>query len=550
MNNKNGTVKWIYNRAITSVPSIILISLLNAFSALILFGVALLSKNIMDSFGAVQNNLIFEKIFLLFGLIFTQVMIDSAVSMISVSTSTKINMKFRNHMFTVMLKKKYSNITEYHSGELLNRFSSDVDQVVNGCVGLIPNIISILTKIIAGIAALCIQKYYMLAILIIIVGFFFPLLGRVISKKYKKLHKEVQRTEGETRSFLQECFANIIVIKSFLGEKTFLKKLDEYMNVNRSFRIKRNLISLYITMGLYLCFTFGYYAVMIWGASKVANATLTAGTLIYFLQLISMLKSPLQSVSGILPKFYLMTASAERLIQLEALENEQVPKDELINAKFNFKNIKASNLSFAYNNRLIIKDCSFTIEKNTITAITGESGSGKSTLFRLLLGLYEPTYGSLTFNGEIPINETTKGMFSYVPQGNMVLSGSIRENITLGNEDVTDDKIMNAAKAAVIYDFIISLPEGLDTKLSERGIGLSEGQIQRICIARALLFDAPIILLDESTSALDEETESLLLKNLKLFTDKTIVFITHRNTSLDSCDKILHLEDGNFTTVK
>ena len=536
------TRKWIYNRLKPFIPWVILISLLNITSSIVYIGLAKISQRIIDTATTMQNSLIMGGVFL-FSLIIVHLIIEASVSIMTAQISAKMNIHLRNYMFTSLMKKKYSNIAEYHSGDLLNRFSSDVDVVVNGSIGLIPSVVSMLTKIIVGVFAICVENYRF-AFIVVIVGFTFPLIGRILSRRYKEIHKAVQQTEGKTRSFLQESFANIIVIKTFTGEKPFLLKLNEHLETNRKLKIKKSILSTAISISLYMLFSFGYYGVLVWGAGQISKSVITVGTLFYFLQLISILRAPLQNISGIVPRYYSTLASAERLIELEKLEDEKTLK---INSEIkNFNQISADKLTFAYENEIVLKDCCFNIKRNTLTAVTGLSGSGKSTLFKLLLGLYSPTYGTLTFDGKSPINETTRQMFSYVPQGNMVISGTIKENISLCDSRGSDEDIIKAAKDAVIYDFISSLPDGFNTVLSERGQGLSEGQIQRIAIARALLFNAPIILLDEATSALDEQTEAQLLKNLKEFTDKTIIFITHRNTSLSICDNILHLSNGSF----
>ena len=542
MKQRNFTLKWIYKHAKPLIPQVILISFLNFFASIAYIALAKISQEIIISASSLNATFTIGSI-LLFALILLHIAIEAIVSLIAVNVSTKMNIRLKNHMFTTLMKKKYVDISEYHSGDLLNRFSSDVEVVVNGSVGLFPSIVSMLTKIIAGIAALCIENYYF-AFAVLVIGFIFPLCGRLLSKKYKSLHKGVQQTEGETRSFLQESFANIVVVKAFDGEKTFLLKLNELLKTNRSLRIKKNCFSTFITAFLFLFFSFGYYGVLVWGASQIATGVMRFGTLIYFLQLISVLRAPLQNISGTIPKYYSMIASAERLIELENLESE--PQNS--NPKtIDFESIVAKNLTFAYTNEIVLRDNNFSIPRGSITAITGRSGSGKSTLFKLLLGLFPATAGNLSFDDDNEINATTRNMFSYVPQGNMIISGSIRDNISLCNKEISDDKIIDAAKTAAIYDFIESLPNGLDTVIAERGQGLSEGQIQRIAIARALLSNAPIILLDEATSALDEATETQLLENLKNLTDKTILFITHRNTSLDVCDKILSLSNGTFT---
>lgn len=544
MKNKQSTTKWVRARAKPFIPWIIFISILNIIASLSYVLLAKLSQHILDtSINTAIHTFVLASV-LLFGLILFHIVVEAAVSIIATKIATKMNIELKNYMFTNLMKKRYNNIAQYHSGDLLNRFSSDVDVIVNGSIMLIPSIVSMLTKIIAGIAAICLQNYYF-AFAVLIVGFTFPLCGRLLSRKYKNIHKEVQKTEGETRSFLQESFANIVVVKTFAGEKPFLLKLNDLLQHNRKLRIKKSVFSVVISASLFLFFSFGYYGVLVWGSTQIAAELMSIGTLIYFLQLISMLRTPLQNISGVIPKYYSMLASAERLIELEELENEQ-PSEE--NDIIRFETINANNLSFAYTNEIVLKDNNFSISRGSITAITGRSGSGKSTLFKLLLGLFPATYGNLNFDNKITIDETTRRMFSYVPQGNMIISGTIRDNISLCDKSVNDDDIISAAKTAAIYDFISSLPDGLDTVVSERGQGLSEGQVQRIAIARALLFDAPIILLDEATSALDEATETQLLNNIKTLTDKTIIFITHRNTSLNVCDKILYLSNGTFTT--
>ncbi len=543
MKNKNISLKWIYAHTKPFVPKIIFISVLNVIASLAYVFLAKLSQQIIDTASKNIAHTFLLGSVMLFGLILLHIIIEAAVSVIAVDTATKMNIKLKNYMFTCLMQKKYVNISEYHSGDLLNRFSSDAEIVVNGSIQLIPSIISMLTKIIAGIAALCIQNYFF-AFAVLIIGFVFPLMGRLLSSKYKQLHKQVQQTEGKTRSFLQECFANVVVIKTFGGEKPFLLKLNEFLQTNRKLRIKKSLFSVTISTLLYLLFSFGYYGVLVWGASQIAIGAISIGTLVYFLQLISVLRAPLQNISGVIPKYYSMLASAERLIELEQLNDEHKAEQTGFT---DFNAIVADNLTFAYTNEIVLRNNNFSIAKGTITAVTGRSGSGKSTLFKLLLGLFPATAGGLSFDGKTPINETTRNMFSYVPQGNMMISGTIRDNITLCDNTVDEDEIIKAAKTAAIYDFIKSLPDGLDTVLSERGQGLSEGQVQRIAIARALLFNAPILLLDEATSALDEQTEAQLLNNLKMLTDKTILFITHRNTSLDVCDKVLHLSGGTFS---
>ena len=307
--------------------------------------------------------------------------------------------------------------------------------------------------------------------------------------------------------------------------------------------MKRRNATLFANLSLYGFFTIGYYGVLVWGAYGILNATLTYGTLMAFLQLFQQLRAPLQNVSGILPQYYSTISSAERLMELDNAEEdeESISKRKLQKERDRFNSFEFNSITFGYKDEIILNNFSFAIKKGSVTAITGESGSGKSTIFKVILGLYEPSSGDMTFNEETIVNTSLRGMFAYVPQGNMILSGTIRENLTLFNDEIPQERIDEVTKAAEIYDIIKELPNGFDTMLSERGAGLSEGQLQRISIARALLTDAPILLLDEATSALDEPTESRVLDNIKTMRDKTVLFVTHRNTSLKICDNIIHI---------
>lgn len=546
--NKKGALGWVVARVRRFIPAIIGVSLINALLSASYVAVALISKEIIDS--SDKNKLLISALFLI-GLVAAELITNTLLSVINVRINGKMTISLRNYMFSTLVHKKYPGLFDHHTGDLLNRFTSDIDQIVTGAAGIIPSITAMISKLIAGMAALLVMNPYF-AIIVLVLGTALPMFGRTISKRYKYMHKEVQRTEGQARSFLQESFANIVVIKTFISESPILKKLNEYMQANLRMKIKRNFISALITFFLHSFFTLGYYAVLIWGAAQLSVGSITYGTLNAYLQLISQLRAPLQNVSGILPQYYALLASAERLIELENIDDEPpvIVSDKLESLRNGFGDIKVENLAFSYDDEVILRNCSFSVERGKITAIMGESGSGKSTFFKLLLGLYEPDGGSITFDDGTPINAATRGMFSYVPQGNMILSGTIRDNITLCNENISDEQIEKATRAAAIYDFIQELPNGLDTVLSERGAGLSEGQIQRISIARALLFDAPILLLDESTSALDEQTETTLLSNIKNMTDKTILFITHRNTSVSVCDHIIYGENKKFTALK
>lgn len=549
--NNNKELIWTLKRIKKSIPSVIFIAILNSLVSLASVVLALVAKSVIDSATGHSDKSLKSSAILLFIVLIVELVAHALSSIISARTSGKLTMSMRNYLFSSLIRKKYSKISCYHTGDILNRFTSDAQEIVSTAVSLIPSLASTATKLVSAIIAM-IYLNPIIAVLVVFLGFTVPFLGRFISKKYKYMHKICQQTEGQARSFLQESFANIVVIKTFISEMPILKKLNEYMIKNYKAKMKRIFISTAISLSLVTFFNVGYYLVLVWGANAISMQVITYGTLTAFLQLVSQVRAPLQNISGLLPQYYSAMGSAERLIAITDTETEEdsILSEELCQLKDKFEKVSIKNLSFSYDEETILKNCSFEFERGKITAITGESGSGKSTLFKILLGLYDPLEGGITFNEDIPVNASTRGMFAYVPQGNMILSGTIRENMTLCNPNVSEEEIIKAAKTAAIYDFITTLPDGFETVLSERGAGLSEGQIQRLSIARALLFDAPILLFDEATSALDEQTETTLLSNIKELPDKTVLFITHRNTSISVCDSIIHVKDKVFTKIK
>lgn len=535
-------VKWILKSGRRYFPMVILISVFAALESLIYVALALYSKRVLDIATSNTEGSLLKSGAVMVGMVLAQIFIFAADMYLKAWTTGKLTIVYRNKLFTSISHKKYAKISLHHSGELVNRLTSDCDVVVQNTVSIIPQVVSMVTKIITGIGALILLDYR-IALLILGLGLFVPAIGRVINKRFKYLHKKVQETEGVSRSFMQESFENLAVVKTFEGQKSFYQRLNLHLKENFRYKMKRRNATLFANLSLYGFFTIGYYGVLIWGAHGILNATLTYGTLMAFLQLFQQLRAPLQNVSGILPQYYSTISSAERLMELDNAEEdkEAVSKRQLEKEREKFKTFEFNSITFGYKDEITLDNLSFSIKKGSVTAITGESGSGKSTIFKIILGLYEPSSGDMTLNGKTKVDTSLRGMFAYVPQGNMILSGTIRENLTLFNDEVPQERIDEVTKAAEIYDIINELPNGFDTLLSERGAGLSEGQLQRISIARALLTDAPILLLDEATSALDEPTESRVLDNIKTLSDKTVLFVTHRNTSLKICDNIIHI---------
>lgn len=533
------------------IPTIVLLCVINFLNAGLSVILALISRNVIDvATGDIKGNFTYACI-ALGSVIVIQLLLGALSGFVNSYCKSKLDISLKSRIFGAFINKKYNKTVKYHSGEIINRLTSDIDLVVSGIVDLIPSIVSIVTRIIASIVVI-IYFSWEFALVVMAVGGGVFILSRFFGKKFKKIHKECQQSSGAVRSFMQESAENIVVVKTFSGDEPVLSRAGALMKTDFKNKIKRTLVSLVSHSAVNFIFNGGYYLALAWGASQLGTV-MSFGELTAFLQIVSQVRAPFMHASGMLSRYYAAYASAERLIEIEQLENEPLCDPSILTKAVS--SINFNDVTFSYDGvKKPLDKASASIEFGKITTIVGGSGSGKSTAFRLLLGLYDTEGGSVdivTKEGEaIPVSASTRPLFNYVPQGNFVLTGTIRENITFFNNDVDEQKVIDAAKAAEIYDVICSLPDGFDTKIGERGLGLSEGQIQRIAIARALIFDAPVLLLDECTSALDGETESKILSNIRNMETKTVVIITHRPKALDISDSVLRIENGKMIKEK
>jgi ATP-binding cassette subfamily B protein len=528
LKNSKNALLWIFKYSKSNLPWVVLLSVITGIISFGYIYLALVSKQVLDIATKDIDGSLLLSILEIAGIIILQCVLNIVYANIFIRADGRMDVRIKQGLFSKLLGKKWQNLNEYHSGEIINRFTSDVDTVIDGILNILPTSISLLTRLIAGLWVLFAIDWRF-TIAVIALGVVIFIAGKIYSKHFKYLHKELQSAHGVVRSFIQECFENIMVIKSFANDDIVKDRLLFKQKNMLKLMYKKQSISNVANTGVYMLFTGSYYIALIWGALNISMGVITFGTLTAFLQILDQIKGPMANISGLIPKFYSMTASAERLMELENL-----PDEKELN--------QLENISFSYKNDLVLSNASAVIEKGELVAIAGPSGIGKSTLMKLFLGLIEPKNGSIFFDttsGKIDITSGTRRMFSYVPQGNFILSGTIKENISFASPNATDEQIENAAKNAVILDFINSLPDKMETIVGERGLGLSEGQIQRIAVARALLSDAPILLLDEATSALDEHTEKKLIENIKSLHNKTCIFISHKPSTISMCDRII-----------
>jgi ATP-binding cassette subfamily B protein len=508
---------------------------------------ALLSRGVIDGAAAGDKHSLIYFSLLLLGIILSQLFLRMLGRNIEEVIKARLEIGYRTKLFTQILHKDYAAITAYHSGELLNHLTSDVTIISEGVTTILPSLVSMLTRLICAFAVLiALDGRFALAfviggsLLFIIVGAFRGIM--------KRMHKKAQETDGKLRSFMQESIESLLVIKIFGAEGQIADQSSILQQDNYRAKMKRITGSIFANAGFNFVFQIGYLYALVWGAYKIYLHAISFGTLTAVIQLVGQVQTPFLGLSGLLPRYYGALASAERIMELEKLaEDAELNSSELDFAGFEqkFSAIVFADIAFKYDRDNILEDFNFTINKGDFVLLAGSSGIGKSTLIKLLLGVFTPDQGEIYLQihdgTRIQAGRYSRKLFAYVPQGNFLLSGTIRENIAFVNPRASDNEILEAARVSCAEEFIQQLPEGFNTIIGEKGFGLSEGQVQRIAIARAILSDAPIILLDEASSALDELTEQRLLKNLRSMINKTCLMISHRPAARNICNKVVTL---------
>jgi len=552
---KNPAMSWIFGVSGKLKVGVLLLVLLNSAISISAVAFALVLREAID--GAVSGNkMVFLKFVIILGLIMVgQIAARGVIRFLDEYVRSGMENVIKTRLYETILSRKYSAITAYHTGELLNRITNDAVVVADGFVQIIPGIIAMLVKL-AGAAAVLFVLDYRFSVIFFAGGGLVLIFTTLFRRVMKKLHKDVQAADGVLRSYLSENLGSLMVLKTFGAERKSIDTSKQYMDKHRFMRMKRNRFSNICNVGFGLVMNGGYIFGLCWCSFGILHGSITYGTLSAVLQLVDQLWAPLANMTGYLPKFYGMLSSAERCMELETLEEEHVEsqfsRDYCRELYKDMTAIECKNITFRYEDDIILENADISIGKGELITIMGNSGAGKSTLLKLLLAIYEPEKGTLEIKTEkesYALTERYRKMFAYVPQGNFLMSGNVTSAIASLDDtsaDVDMDKVKAVAHIACADTFVEKLEHGYDTLIGERGMGISEGQAQRLAIARALYTDAPVLLLDEATSALDEQIEKKVLKNIRELTDKTVIIVSHRKAVLEVCDRCVVLEDKHF----
>ena len=497
----------------------------------------LICKRMVDVATGVHDGNLLTWVLWAVGITVTRLAVSAVNVRIENLTNSRMNFAIRKDLYSYVMQEEWLGKDRHHSGDVINRLETDVSTVTGVITSDVPQIFTTLVQMVAAIVILCTMDWK-LAILLVLITPLFLLFSRLFFKKMRRMTKGIRESESKVQSHLQESIRHKLVIRSMENQIRMQERLDELQNTEYGQVVERTNFNVFARTMVSASFAAGYLSAFIWGAYGIAKRGMTFGVMTSFLQLVGQIQRPVVNLMHQIPNLVYASASIDRLMELEEAPLEENSSPVKLEAPIG---IKLENVDFTYpdGERPVLQGFSFDFKPETSTAIIGETGSGKSTIIRLMMALLKPLSGKVTLynaNGEVAASPATRCNFVYVPQGNTLLSGTIRENLMMGKPDATDDEMWQALETAAA-DFVHAMPDGLDTVCGEGGTGLSEGQAQRIAIARGLLRPGDILLLDEFSSSLDPETEDRLLDNLETKTaGKTLVYITHREKITKICD--------------
>ena len=546
---KKNTIRWVLQKIRRRIPAIVFMTVANI--GLSLFGVifALNSRQVIDR-AVAGDQLSFYAACLWQLLIIAGILGCMTVfRILKEKLSAALDRDWKKELLHNLLHAEYAEVTEYHSGELINRMTNDVRVLDEAIVSIVPNLAAMVTKL-AAVAAVLVSMEPVFGLVILVAGALVMIVTGILRKKLKALNKEVSEADGKVSGTLQEVLEKLLMVQAMGVGREIERRTDRLMGQRFRVQMRRKNVTLFANTMVSVLSYGATFGALVYASFGLLHGTITFGELTALTQLVSQIQGPIVNMSGVYPQYVAMLAAAERLRELCDLKKQEAEEDHVTAAELYQKmtHLGGADLSFTYNRNQVLDKASFCVPKGSFSVIVGSSGIGKSTLLKLLLGVYVPDNGAfyveLQDQSRVTLSRNLRNLFAYVPQGNLLLSGTLRENILLTRPDATEEEIGEAVWASDMDSYLKELPEGLNTFLRENAGGLSEGQAQRLSLARAVLSGAPVLLLDEATSALDEETERKVLERIRSLRNRTCIMVTHRPAAMELCDYRLEIVDG------
>ncbi len=554
--------KWLFGYMRKYWWSILIYLIIGIVAILMGLGSSVAAKVMIDVVIGHKRDMILKSAVLTIGLAVFQLIFNSISSAITVRIGTRVNQEIRLDFFNKVLHTSWEDISGYRSGDIINRLEGDVTKISSGIVSILP---SFITRTIQFFGAAAVVFYYdkTMALIAIASAPVVMLTSNYMMKSVRKYGLKLRDATGEIISECNDVVQNLQMIKAFGVTKDFSKKFNLLLHQYRKAKLEFEKFSILTTLGMGLIGLIVSYACYGWGVWQLWNGAISFGTMTLFIQLSGVLTNSFNSIVGLGPSVVSIATSAGRIMELSSLTAEEDKDNEEAKALMEKSlegtlKISAEKLCFGYKNteEKVISNACFNISSGETVAIIGPSGEGKTTMLRLILGLVHPTEGSVKFSSEgckeIDATISTRKLCSYVLQVNSIICGTVAENLRLVKPDATDEELIEVLKKACAWQFVSKLPGGLNAQIGERNYNLSEGQAQRISIARALLRNSPVLLMDEATSSLDVDTENKVLENImKSDPHKICIFTTHRPSMLKYCSRIFRIsEDGSFSEYK
>lgn len=539
----NECIKWLWAVSKGFRLPVVFCALTGALNVSVSLCFVFVCKHLIDIATGISDDALGTYIGWMAGCMLLQLLLSVVRSRLTNRAEIKLRNALHNRLFVHLMKSCWNGRETFHTGDMLNRIEADTVSVTDALCRTVPSVFVTFVQLVGALYFLSMLDIRLTGILVFIMPVAL-LFSKSYVRKMRRMSREIRETDSRIQSHLQENLQHRIIVRTLEHTGNAVEKLSGLQSFLQGQVFRRTDFSVFSRSMVQVGFMTGYAVAFLWGVFGLRDGTVTFGMMAAFLQLVSQIQRPMVDLSRQIPAFIRVFTATERLAELTSLPLEPQGSPVRLDGSLG---VRISHVSFSYqgNSRQILNDFTYDFRPGSLTAIVGETGVGKSTLIKLILALIRPDEGEITvYNGneEVAVSPQTRCNLSYVPQGNTLFSGTIRDNLLIGNQHATEEDMRQALHTAVA-DFVFSLPAGLDTVCGEQGTGLSEGQAQRIAIARGLLRPGNVLLLDEPSSALDSQTERELLERLSAeVKGKTVVLITHREKIAGLCSEVVRME--------